>query len=48
MVDALTAKQVADHAGLSTAELIAKVDDGRPEGRPVAGHAARRCSAGCR
>jgi uncharacterized protein (TIGR03083 family) len=26
MVDALTAKQVADHAGLSTSELIAKVD----------------------
>jgi uncharacterized protein (TIGR03083 family) len=27
MIDALTAKQVADHAGLSTAELIARVDD---------------------
>lgn len=27
MVDALTAKQVADHADLSTAELIAKIDE---------------------
>jgi uncharacterized protein (TIGR03083 family) len=27
MIDALTAKQVADHADLSTSELIAKVDD---------------------
>ena len=27
MVDALTAKQVADHANLSTSELIAKVDE---------------------
>ena len=30
VVDALTAKQVADHAPLSTAELIAKVDDVGP------------------
>lgn len=30
MVDALTAKQVADHADLSTSELIAKVDDVGP------------------
>ena len=30
MIDALTAKQVADHAPLSTAELIAKVDDVGP------------------
>ena len=30
MIDALTAKQVADHAGLSTSELIAKVDDVGP------------------
>src|SRR5215213_7428010 len=27
MIDALTAKQVADQAGLSTSELIAKVDE---------------------
>ena len=30
MIDALTAKQVADHADLSTSELIAKVDDVGP------------------
>lgn len=30
MIDALTAKQVADHARLSTSELIAKVDDVGP------------------
>jgi uncharacterized protein (TIGR03083 family) len=30
MIDALTAKQVADHAELSTSELIAKVDDVGP------------------
>ena len=30
MIDALTAKQVADHAGLSTAELIARIDDVGP------------------
>lgn len=30
MIDALTAQQVADHAGLSTDELIAKVDDVGP------------------
>lgn len=30
MIDALTAKQVADHAGLSTSELIAKIDDVGP------------------
>lgn len=30
MVDALTSKQVADNAGLSTAELIAKIDDVGP------------------
>ena len=30
MIDALTAKQVADHAPLSTAELIAKVDNVGP------------------
>jgi len=30
MIDALTAKQVADHANLSTSELITKVDDGGP------------------
>jgi uncharacterized protein (TIGR03083 family) len=30
MIDALTAKQVADHAALSTPELIAKVDDVGP------------------
>lgn len=34
MIDSLTAKQVADHADLSTPELIAKVDDLGP-------HAAR-------
>jgi hypothetical protein len=34
MIDALTAKQVADHAALSTSELIAKVDEIGP-------HAAR-------
>lgn len=30
MIDELTAKQVADHAGLSASELIAKVDDVGP------------------
>jgi len=30
MIDALTAEQVVDHAGLSTSELIAKVDDVGP------------------
>jgi uncharacterized protein (TIGR03083 family) len=30
MIDALTAKQVADHAGLSTRELIAKIEDVGP------------------
>lgn len=30
MIDALTAKQVADHADLSTSELIAKVDEVGP------------------
>lgn len=30
MIDALTAKQVADHAALSTSELIAKVDERGP------------------
>ena len=30
MIDALTAKQVADHADLSTPELIAKIDDVGP------------------
>lgn len=30
LIDALTAKQVADHANLSTSELIAKVDDVGP------------------
>lgn len=31
MVDALTAKQVSDHAGLSTSELIDKVDEVGPQ-----------------
>lgn len=31
LIDALTAKQVADHAGLSTAELIGKIDDVGPK-----------------
>lgn len=31
LVDALTAKQVADHAGLSTTELIAKIDRVGPQ-----------------
>ena len=30
LIDALTAKQVADHADLSTSELVAKVDDVGP------------------
>ena len=30
VIDALTAKQVADHAGLSTAALVTKVDDVGP------------------
>jgi uncharacterized protein (TIGR03083 family) len=30
MIDALTAKQVSDHAGLSTSELIAKVEEVGP------------------
>lgn len=30
MIDALTAKQVADHAGLSTSELVAKIDEVGP------------------
>ena len=41
MVDALTAKQVADHADLSTSELIAKVDEVGPRAARVAGDEAR-------